>query len=77
MSKVLTKNDLLKLSNEEVLALTKNKVVTFFMSDGRMTEDRVKNLMSAANEPHYFTDFMTTTGITINLQLIDRIEIVD
>lgn len=67
------KGQLMKFSNEEILDRTKGRAVDFHLTDGRWTQLCVNDLQGFDEEGAFF---YTKTGIRLNLQDIDYIEII-
>jgi len=68
------KGQLMKFSNEEILDRTKGRAVDFHLTDGRWTQLCVNDLQGFDEEGSFF---YTKTGIRLNLQDIDYIEIIN
>lgn len=72
MSTKYTRKQLMSLSNEEVLKMTKGRAVDFHLIDGRCTQLCVGDLMGFDSESGCF---YTRTDIKIRHQDIDYMEV--
>lgn len=68
-----TREQLMKLSNEELLEITNGQAVDFHLTDGRRTQLCVGDLLCLENNNY---SFQTRTGITIKLQDVNYIEVI-
>lgn len=66
--RIITKQELWNLSNEQISKLTKGRNVRIVMNNGEHKEVCVHNLLAAANSPHLFVGFLTTNNHSIYLQ---------
>ena len=74
MKKKYTKKEFVSLSNEELVEITKGKVVNFHLFNKQPTE-------LGANDFHGYNAergcFYTKTGIEIDQHIVDYIEVID
>lgn len=75
MNSILTKSDLLNLSNEQIAELTRGQQVRIVLNNGEYKDVCIQNLLAAANPPHLFVGFLTTDNHSIILQNIDHVEL--
>ena len=72
MSRIIEYDELITLSNKELLELTKNRGVFLYMHDGSMNEVRIKDLIGTDVFTAKFIDY---TGLLYCRQAIKIIEI--
>ena len=75
MDKIITKHELWNLPNEQIVELTKGRIVRIVMNNGEYKEVRIQNLLAAANSPHLFVGFLTADNHCVYLQNIDHVEV--
>lgn len=74
MNTIIEQKELMELSNNKLLELTKDRGVTFYMYDKTMKDVRVKDLLGTNKKT---AKFLTYTGLEIYRQTIKTIEIID
>lgn len=76
MNRIITKQELLNLSTEQISKLAKGRLVNIVLINGEIREVFIKNISAAANPPYLFTGFISAENESISLQLIDYVELI-
>ena len=75
MNRIITKQELWNVTNEQIAELTKGRLVRIVLNNGEYKDVCIQNLLAAANPPHPFVGFLTADNHSINLRDIDYVEL--
>ena len=75
MNKIITKQELWNVTNEQIAELTKGRLVRIVLNNGEYKDVCIQNLLAAVNPPHLFVGFLTDNNHCIYLQDIDHVEL--
>lgn len=60
MNRIITNQELWNLPNEQIVELTKGRLVRIVLNNGEYKDVCIQNLLTAANPPHLFVGFVVT-----------------